>query len=243
MISSGSDIQKDNVNSVLTYIPVGEVHELDNTDIRQKILDSSTSLYVQGVGKKKIVSDEDKDIEFDISLQKIGEYNKRLRETPDDISLWLDFVKYQDSADVENMTGVEQVSGKNERKLSRRAMLEKKISILDKALEHNPGNIDLLLAKIEVNSEILDSSMINKELERLLFVHPANAKLWKYYLMSNQSRLASFTVSKVTKLYHKAFKTLIGIHTGKLQTHTVPAELEKEILGKCTYQQCTCVCF
>ena len=238
VISSEANTTKNSDNNAEHFIPVSNVDGTEEArmcgslDIREKVLDSSTRLYVKGVGDPKHTLQEgDGDIGLDRTLQKIGDFNKQLREHPENVTLWLEFVKYQDSLSSDNKTSFDPEVSKKEKRLSKRGMLEKKISILDKALEHNPGNIDLLLAKIELNSEILDSAKVNKELEQLLFVHPANTKLWKYYLMFNQSRLAVFTVSKMTKLYHKAFKTLLGIHTGKLQTHSVPVYLEKEILG------------
>lgn len=234
-----SECRNSSVSSKEEYIPVDHLvadFKVENKDIREKILDQSTSLYVQGIGEKGPVEQDncDTDIELDKVMKKIGEFNRLLRETPSNVKLWLDFVKFQDTLSVENVTDrVGNMSeGKTEKKITQKALLEKKISIVAKALENNPGNIELLLTKIELNSEVTDSSKTNKELEQLLFVHPANTKLWKYYLVYNQSRLAVFTVSRLTKLYHKCFKTLIGICTGKLQTHTVPNDLEKEILGE-----------
>ncbi|WAR20085.1 NRDE2-like protein, partial [Mya arenaria] len=202
----------------------------DSQNVRDTILDPATSLYVQGMGgKSEIDNKEDIIVELDETRVKVVEYNRKLRENPGSIKLWLDFAKFQDSISAEANLKKESV---NEKKMTEKAVLEKKISIIEKALGHNPGHIDLLLAKIELSAEIVDSSKINKDLEQLLFVHPANTKLWKYHLMFNQSRLTVFTVAKQCKLYHKCFKMLLKIHTGVLQTHSVPENLEHEIIER-----------
>ncbi|WAR23692.1 NRDE2-like protein, partial [Mya arenaria] len=200
----------------------------DIQNVRDTILDPATSLYVQGMGGKSEINNKDDIIvELDETRVKVGEYNRKLRENPGSIKLWLEFAKFQDSISAEANLKKESV---NEKKMTEKAVLEKKISIIEKALGHNPGHIDLLLAKIELSAEIVDSSKINKDLEQLLFVHPANTKLWKYHLMFNQSRLTVFTVAKQCKLYHKCLKMLLRIHTGVLQTHSVPENLEHEII-------------
>ncbi|XP_053406186.1 nuclear exosome regulator NRDE2-like [Mercenaria mercenaria] len=212
------------------YIPVKQSNDgeagSENKDIRQKILDESTSLYVMGKAKETDKLDADETIPDPVRL-KVADYNKQLRETPTDVKLWLEFVRFQDKLVLEDGSNDSELAGK---KTSARGVLEKKLSILDKALELNPANIELLLAKIELSSEISDTVKINKELEQLLFVHVANTRLWKYYLIFNQSRISVFTVTKMTKLYHKCFKTLFGVLEGKLQTHSVPENLETEVL-------------
>ena len=202
-------------------------------DVRQTILDDATSLYVVGKGKDTETLETD-EIKPDPVRLKVAGYNKRLRETPDDANLWLEYVRFQDKLELKESeyTSVKDIESGNNKSPSARGVLEKKLSILDKALESNPANIDLLLAKIELKSEISDSYKINKELEDLLFIHSANTKLWKFYLMFNQSRISVFTVTKMTKWYHKCIQTLLRILEGEVQTHHVPENLESEILGR-----------
>lgn len=221
-------------NDIPVYIPVDDLNEIvtavENKDARQKILDESTSLYVLGKGKQ--TDEELVEATPDPVRLKVADYNKRLRESPNDVKLWLEFVRFQDKLNIDDSGAIFELDADSGgRKQTAKALLDKKLSILDKALESNPGDIDLFLARVELNSEILDAVQINKELEQLLFVHVANTRLWKYYLSFNQSRLSVFTVSKMTKLYHKCFKTLFRILEGKLQTHSVPDNLDREILG------------
>ncbi|XP_052272144.1 nuclear exosome regulator NRDE2-like isoform X2 [Dreissena polymorpha] len=195
-------------------------------NIRETILDKSTSLYVQGLGKKVEETMEETEIELDEMRMKVGEFNRKLRAEPKNVKLWLEFVQFQNEIAYETVRSQDAGCDK---KVTERGMLEKKLSIIEKALEHNPGHIDLLLARIELNAEIQDSVKINKEIEQLLFVHPANKGLWKYYLEFNQSRLTLFSVSKQCRLYHKCLKAMLGIHSGVVQTHSVPANLGEDI--------------
>ncbi|XP_060576281.1 nuclear exosome regulator NRDE2-like isoform X2 [Ruditapes philippinarum] len=226
--------EKSNEVDMGNYIPVNQAKanevDLQEKDVRQTILDDSTSLYVIGKGKNTEQL-EMEEVRPDPMRLKVADYNKRLRETPSNVKLWLEFVRFQDKLVlVEN----EQVSvddtEKGGKKPSARVVLEKNLSILDKALESNPADIDLLLAKIELESEVSDTFKMNKELEDLLFVHAANTKLWKFYLTFNQSRISSFSVTKMTKYYHKCFRTLLRILEGDVQTCSVPENLESEIL-------------
>ena len=205
------------------------------TDIRQRILDESTSAYIKGQTAKELFhSDTDTEHVKGPLERKVEEFNRKLREDPTNIELWLKFLKFQDILFSEDDFRQDPFSKEAEKaiKLGSKALLDKKISILDKAFESNPASIELHLTKLDLCTELWEPTRINKELEQLLFVHPANVALWNYYLGYNQSRLSIFTVSRVSKLYHKCFKTLFGILEGKVQTHSVPDDLSSKVLGK-----------
>ncbi|KAK3580375.1 hypothetical protein CHS0354_001490 [Potamilus streckersoni] len=200
---------------------------LPRDNVRNKILDSTTLRFIQEKGAEdlKIVKEEsDKRTNLQYPADKTAYYNKQLRETPHNISLWLEFVKFQDKK-VEDLPQEVDVP-----KINIGAVFEKKVSILEKAVEANPGCIELKMALIELQSEKWESSEVNKELEKILFVHPANIGLWKFYLTFNQTRLSTSGVSRVTKLFHKCLKTLISIQEGRLQTHSIPDNIDENIL-------------
>ena len=211
------------------------IQESDKTvDVRQRILDESTSAYVKGqAGKEQYHATVDNEPIIKGPLErKVEEFNRKLREETHNIKLWLDFIKFQDTLFTEDNVLDEDTSAKERVKISSQALLDKKLSILDKAFEANPGNIELHLRKLELCSDIWEPTRINKELEQLLFVHPANVELWNQYLRFNQSRISIFTVTKMTKLYQKCFKTLFGVLEGKIQTHSVPSDLQERVLGR-----------
>ena len=75
-------------------------------------------------------------------LQKVGIYNRRLRESPHDIALWLEFIKFQDHV-FEKLHTQKNKTSKTEFMSSSKAAIEKKLSIYDKALEANPSSLEL----------------------------------------------------------------------------------------------------
>ncbi|KAL3873561.1 hypothetical protein ACJMK2_036660 [Sinanodonta woodiana] len=202
---------------------------LPREDVRNQILDSATQRFIQGKGAedlKAVKEESDKRSSFQYPADKTAYYNKQLRETPHNISLWLEFVEFQDKQIEELPLEVDVPRTQS----NRMAVFEKKISILEKALEVNPGCIELKMTLIEHQSEKWEPSEVNKELEKIIFVHPENIGLWKYYLTFNQTRLSTSGISRVTKLFHKCLKTLISIQEGTLQTHSVPENIDENIL-------------
>ncbi|KAL5008670.1 hypothetical protein ScPMuIL_014251 [Solemya velum] len=200
-------------------------------DIRQKLMDPATSAYIKGQRIRKEPStpdDSEMTIVKDEDSQLIESYNRKLRQNPHDIQTWFEFVKFQDRLRDKGLDS--QVNVKEKHKNTALAVLEKKIAILEKAMEENPACIELKLKYFQLCQEIWEGDRINKELEKLLFVYPANELLWKHYLVYNQSHLSFFTVTRVTKLYHKCLKTLIGISEGNVHAHDVPKDLPKQIL-------------
>ena len=233
--SVNSDVsQGDLTESYVELKPASLGVDKMSVDVRQRILDESTSAYVKGqAGKEKFHANTDSEPIVKGPLErKVEEFNRKLREEPHNINLWLDFMKFQNVLFSEDNFGGDDSKGKERIKVSSQALLDKKLSILDKAFEANPASIELHLRKLELCSDVWEPARINKELEQLLFVHPANTELWNYYLKYNQSRISIFSVSKVTKLYHKCFKTLFSILEGKVQTHSVPDDLQARVIGR-----------
>ncbi|KAL4238293.1 Protein nrde2 [Mactra antiquata] len=228
IISNDNSICK--TGNLSSFIPIENVHDENsvdlNLDIRDKLMDESTALYVVGKGKNIEDTETENYTSNDPYRLKVIEFNKKLRESPNDIQLWLKFIEFQDKT-TDDRLGMGIGSGD---KISASGVYEKKVSILDKALEANPGNIDLLLAKIKLSAEVSDSVIVNKDMEDLLFVHSGNPKLWKYYLMFNQSRLSTLSVTKMTKLYHKCFNTLFGILEGRVLTARKCDTLEIDVI-------------
>ena len=108
------------------------------------IMDQSTQMYVQGKGASDPEDDSVSTSGFEMSdiLQKVGIYNRRLRESPHDIALWLEFIKFQDHV-FEKLHTQKNKTSKTEFMSSSKAAIEKKLSIFDKALEANPSSLEL----------------------------------------------------------------------------------------------------
>ncbi|KAF2317608.1 hypothetical protein GH714_025489 [Hevea brasiliensis] len=112
-------------------------HVLDGSD--DYIPFSDTKLSQEGVDRGSIskASLVEESWEDEV-LRKSREFNQLTRENPHDEKVWLDFAEFQD-----------RVAKMQPQKGARLQMLEKKISILEKAVELNPDNEELLLCLLK----------------------------------------------------------------------------------------------
>lgn len=130
-------------------------------------------------------------------LHKTREFNKLTREHPHDENVWLDFANFQDTA-----------AGKERKKGVRRQIFEKKISILEKAVELNPDNEQLLLSLMKAYQSTDSIDILIGRWERMLVQHPGNYKLWRQFLRVVQGDFSRFKVSNMRKMYAHAIQAL-----------------------------------
>ncbi|KAJ6340463.1 hypothetical protein OIU77_008259 [Salix suchowensis] len=130
-------------------------------------------------------------------LRKTREFNKLTREHPHDEKIWLDFAEFQDK-----------VSSMQPQKGARLQMLEKKISVLEKATELNPDNEELLLCLMKAYQSRDSSDMLIGRWEKVLMHHSGNHKLWKEYLRVVQGEFSRFKVSDMRKMYAHAIQAV-----------------------------------
>ena len=196
--------------------------------VPHSILDQSSVAYLQGhtvnSGSSANYTEETKNP----LLEKVAFYNKELHDNPQNIALWLDFVSFQ-----ENFLENSGTPGHKDNLLnqSARNILEKKVLILEKAIEANPASIDLKVARLKLCQDLWEPKHVLESWERLVSANSANSSLWKNYLLYMQASLSLFSVSKVTKLYHKCFKCLLEIRN-TTSSQTQANNLDKDLLGK-----------
>ncbi|XP_068194958.1 nuclear exosome regulator NRDE2 isoform X2 [Antennarius striatus] len=209
-----------------------------------RVYDSSTALWLQGKGPQELMEREKQDVQTGHGVLllsgKTEEFNKQLRERPDDTQLWINFIRYQDELSATVFGGEEeQQSGvsSERRKSSHRAVLEKKLSIADRAVATNPTCIALQLERLRIYQELWEPSVLSKEWKKLVFLHPNSAPLWREYLLFTQSYFSSFTVSKVNAAYGKCLSTLSAVRDGSMVSHPALPGTEEDMLDIFT-QQC-----
>ncbi|XP_043835942.1 nuclear exosome regulator NRDE2 isoform X1 [Dromiciops gliroides] len=204
------------------------------------VYDKSTTLWLQGQGPsdqetKQPVSQ--KDSEDAILKAKVEEFNRKVRENPRDIQLWLEFVSFQDEVmkgpSLYTISEGEQES----RRKSLKLILEKKLSILDRAIESNQNSVELKLARLKLCTEFWEPSTLIKEWQKLIFLHPNNTALWQKYLLFCQSQFSTFTVSKIHNLYGKCLSTLAAVQDGSILSHPALPGTE-EAMFALFLQQC-----
>ncbi|XP_040497474.1 nuclear exosome regulator NRDE2 [Ursus maritimus] len=186
------------------------------------IYDQSTTQWLQGQGPSEQEAkqpDSQTDRENALLKAKVEEFNRRVRENPHDTQLWMAFVAFQD--EVLKSPGLYAVEeGEQEkRRRSLKLVLEKKLAILERAIESNQSSVELKLAKLKVCAEFWEPSTLVKEWQKLIFLHPNNTALWQKYLLFCQSQFSTFTVSKIHGLYGKCLSTLSAVKDGSILSH------------------------
>ncbi|KAM9555706.1 nuclear exosome regulator NRDE2 isoform 1-T1 [Guaruba guarouba] len=232
-----------------TFIPIFQVETDDPSDTTELnplgIYDSSTLQWLQGKGCKsadrepentqQTIQEPGINIKSDL-MMKVEEHNKKVRENPGDINAWMEFVSFQD----ELMGGPGPYAGKGEQEVRRKSLkfiLEKKLAILERAIESNPSNVDLKLARLKICTEFWEPPALIKEWQKLVFLHPNSPELWKKYLLFCQSQFTTFSVSKINSLYGKCLTTLAAVRDGSMVSHPLLPGTEEAMLA-IFVQQC-----
>ncbi|KFO88716.1 Protein NRDE2, partial [Buceros rhinoceros silvestris] len=231
------------------FIPIFQMETDDPSDTTEinplGIYDPSTTVWLQGKGAKSADHEpvnmqqtiQEPGINVNsVLMMKVEEHNKKVRENPRDINAWMEFVSFQD----ELMGGPSPYACMGEQEVRRKSLkliLEKKLAILEKAIESNPSNIDLKLARLKLCSEFWEPPALIKEWQKLIFLHPNNPELWKKYLLFCQSQFTTFSVSKINSLYGKCLTTLAAVQDGSMVSHPLLPGTEEAMLA-IFIQQC-----
>lgn len=133
----------------------------------------------------------------DMVLRKTKEFNKLTREYPHNEKGWLDFADFQD-----------QVASMQPQKGARLQTLEKKISILEKAVEVNPDNEELLVRLLTAYRSRDSTDVLISRWEKLLVQHSGSWKLWKEFLQVVQGEFSRFKIPEMRRIYANAVRAL-----------------------------------
>ncbi|EEC74087.1 hypothetical protein OsI_09115 [Oryza sativa Indica Group] len=148
-------------------------------------------------------------------LRRTREFNKMSRELPHNEKIWLDFARFQDK-----------VASTQPQKAARLQTTERKISILEKAVELNPDNEELLLCLLKAYGERDSTQNLLDKWEQILMKHPDSCKLWKQYLLLCQGEFSRFKVSDLRKSYAYAVQALSAACTKLCRQDTQYDRLE-----------------
>lgn len=130
-------------------------------------------------------------------LRKTRDFNKLTRERPHDENVWLAFAEFQDK-----------VAAMQRQKGARLQTLEKKISILEKAIDLNPDNEELLLCLLKAYQMRDSSDVLIGRWEKILLQHSESYKLWTEFLHVVQRDFSRFKVSEIRKMFAHAIEAL-----------------------------------
>ncbi|XP_069805403.1 nuclear exosome regulator NRDE2 [Dendropsophus ebraccatus] len=200
------------------------------------VYDRSTAMWLQGKGgpESKTPAPEPRDTSL---LEKVEDYNRRVRENPTDIKTWMEFVSFQDGLIHQPSMYSTSESEMDSHRMSLKMVLEKKLSILERAIESNPASTELKLARLHLCAEFWESAALLKEWQKLIFLHPNDPQLWQKYLQFSQGQFSTFSVSKVNAIYGKCLSTLSAVHDGTMVSHPAVPGTERSMYN-IFLQQC-----
>ncbi|XP_015126714.1 protein NRDE2 homolog [Diachasma alloeum] len=131
---------------------------------------------------------------------KIKEFNEQLSEDPQNIDLWLQYINFEDR---DQNFEVSPHSTKAET-----VKYQRKLAIMEKALEGNPDSPLLLKCKLNFLSELSPADQYSSQLELLISKDPGNLILWQALITATRSSIALCTAPKVLALYSNCFASL-----------------------------------
>ncbi|KAL3135501.1 hypothetical protein ABBQ38_005981 [Trebouxia sp. C0009 RCD-2024] len=131
-------------------------------------------------------------------MRRTKEFNIAVRERPHDLQLWLDYAAFQDGTS----------SGSRGRRGIQAGIAEKKVSILERALEFHPGSDRLLMALLDAAQAMSTPEELKRRWQVVLSYHGGSPQLWREYLHWQRAQYATFAVRHISQSYQNAVQAL-----------------------------------
>ena len=213
-----------------------ELHTLEQNDLTllnqvSSDVESNLSefLLIEVKSGKKELSNEEVSPEVYI-MKRTSYYNQLLLEEPDNVSLWIEFILFQDEAMLwGRVTGRD--SDTEQRQELRLALTERKIAIYERALVSNPRSIELIIGHMELVQEIWDTKDLITKWKDIVFYNANQSLLWSKYIEFCMSRFSFFQTDQLVSVFAKAISTLASIVNRTLLSHKPEQDAEKKILS------------
>eukprot|EP01135_Chromosphaera_perkinsii_P007215 Nk52_evm23s745 gene=Nk52_evmTU23s745 len=123
-----------------------------------------------------------------------AEFNALLEQDVGNVGTWVAFVRFQSIF----------WSGRfHQRKSNRVAIAKKQLSILDRALVHNPGNELLIALFMEVSQLLWDGNKLISKWRSVMFQYSDSVFLWGHYLAFRTHHMQSFSFASAEGLYRQ----------------------------------------
>ncbi|KAI8894965.1 NRDE-2, necessary for RNA interference-domain-containing protein [Globomyces pollinis-pini] len=149
----------------------------------------------------ELISNETQDFYHDLEFQKkCSECDKLIHEDPENVANWIKFLDLQDT--------LLATATKETRSSIQKRVYEKKLAIVEKALDSLPDSEKLLELYMTLLEESLDSKALLKKWDTVLMQYPDSFLLWKKYLDYRTSNPISFQLSSMLELFDECLDTL-----------------------------------
>ena len=166
-------IQRSDNIADLSFIPLPKPTKQDLSENEPgsssySCLDEATSLYIHGKGSNYSSNAEntavvEKDFVLDEMFEKVREFNQRTRDEPENVSLWLEFVAFQDilaQREKAGSGGLSQTATLREIYRPTKSVIEKKLAILENASKSNPSSLEVKLAQLELYQDLWETDKV-----------------------------------------------------------------------------------
>lgn len=178
-----------------------------HTDVDYRSLEGNK---VKKIEEEEEVEEEEGESFNDIIRSRTIEYNRQLDKHPNNVQLWLDFIRFQDEA----------AAGLDSSKSNISSVNDVKLSIFEKALEHNSEDEELIHAYLTCGAETWDTLKLLREWDKVLKQHPDSIRLWSDYINLRQTNFSSFTFTQCVQVFEDALSTLFR------RKRSMPEEIE-----------------
>lgn len=171
--------------------------------------------------KREVIDEENQDDEEegesfnDRMRQRTIHYNRQLDQEPTNVKLWLEFIDFQDEA----------AAGLGISSSKKSSLNEVKLSIYEKALQHNPTDESLILAYLKCGAETWETLHLLRQWDKMLKQYPDSIQLWAEYINTRQTNFASFTYSQCVQVFEDALSTLTR-HLKRRKSHEELEDME-----------------
>ena len=165
--------------------------------------------------------------------QKIADYNRKLAKT-DDVSLWLEFISFQDELihwGLSPSDNDDDKAGEETKKKLRSAIVERKIAIYERALSSFPYSVELIIGHMELVENIWETEKLVQKWKDIVFYNANQSLLWIKYIEFCLARFSFFQTNSVIAVFSKGVSTLTGIAERRLLSHHPEVDAERKILA------------
>ncbi|KHJ42600.1 hypothetical protein D918_07319, partial [Trichuris suis] len=161
--------------------------------------------------------------------------SQEINSSPDNFKLWLRLLALEDE-----LYDLSQTKAFRNQSVSRMAFLERKQSIVDKAIQSCPRSVELHLARLEILREMSWSKAdLQKEWRALEFTFVNRSEIWIERLRHNLLAFRDFTVAQQLSLFDSSLEKSFVVLSGQLVTHRPLADtaihLMNCLLGKIVF--------
>lgn len=144
-------------------------------------------------------------------------YNRSLADDPNNVDMWLKYIRFQDM-----VYQFEKTYRKGSIAKGQRVTAERKLAILDKGLTHLPYNERLLRERLNICVSVYPADELHEQLNKLVDKEQGNIIYWQGLIESRQCSMSHCNTPTVINLYVKCLSTLHQLRRS--------AKLEKVIL-------------